>query len=196
MVPPPLSAHPSRGSWPHRELHRRPQGPRSHAVPPPLSAHPHEDRGLIGSSTEGPRGRGHMGYRPRFRRTPHEDRGLRELHRRPQGPRPHRGSDPVRHAPHEDRGLIWGLYRSTPYEDRGLIWSSTEGPSRRVRMRPPSNISARPARGSRPPPPSPLLQGAPPRAPKAGFAPLAVPDRRADAQISRNGLHADVTRCD
>ena len=76
MVPPPLSAHPSRGSWPHRELHRRPQGPRSHAVPPPLSAHPHEDRGLIGSSTEGPKGRGHMRYRPRFRRTPHEDRGL------------------------------------------------------------------------------------------------------------------------
>ena len=29
-----MSAHPSRGSWPHRELHRRPQGRRPHASAP------------------------------------------------------------------------------------------------------------------------------------------------------------------
>eukprot|EP00959_Pyramimonas_sp_CCMP1952_P160843 3363775-Pyramimonas_sp.AAC.1 len=29
--PPPMSAHPSRSSWPHRELHRRPQWHRLHA---------------------------------------------------------------------------------------------------------------------------------------------------------------------
>eukprot|EP00959_Pyramimonas_sp_CCMP1952_P378958 7938069-Pyramimonas_sp.AAC.1 len=36
-------------SWPHRELHRRPQLRSSHAVPPPRAAL----RGLIGSPTEG-----------------------------------------------------------------------------------------------------------------------------------------------
>ena len=49
----PISAHPSRGSSPHRELYRRPQRQRSHAVPPPFWHTPHTFRGPIRSSTEG-----------------------------------------------------------------------------------------------------------------------------------------------
>ena len=145
-----ISAHPSRGSWPHRELHRRPQGPRSHAVLPPLSAHPHEDRGLIGSSTEGPRGRGHIEAPASARHTPHEDRGLigsstecprgrGELHRRPQGARSHRGSRLS--SAHPSRGS---------WHHRGI---STEGPiGAAFHIRAPASVRHNPRedRGRRP----------------------------------------------
>eukprot|EP00959_Pyramimonas_sp_CCMP1952_P106313 2222967-Pyramimonas_sp.AAC.1 len=40
-----VSAHPSRGSWPHRELHRRPRWQGSHGGP-----------GLLGIPSRGSRG--------------------------------------------------------------------------------------------------------------------------------------------
>eukprot|EP00959_Pyramimonas_sp_CCMP1952_P241268 5042453-Pyramimonas_sp.AAC.1 len=45
-----MSAHPSRVSWPHGELHRRPQMPRC-----PFRCTPRAFRGPIRSSTERPR---------------------------------------------------------------------------------------------------------------------------------------------
>eukprot|EP00959_Pyramimonas_sp_CCMP1952_P087165 1823717-Pyramimonas_sp.AAC.1 len=53
-----MSAHPSRASWPHRELHRRPQW--SHVAAPCISTHPSPRAcrgGLIEGSTEGASGR-------------------------------------------------------------------------------------------------------------------------------------------
>ena len=64
--PRPISAHPSHGSWPHRELHRRPQWQGPHAVPPSFRRTPHTVRGPIGSSTEGPSGRVRMQFQPHF----------------------------------------------------------------------------------------------------------------------------------
>ena len=51
-----ISAHSSHVSWPHWELHRRPQWQRPHAVPPSFRHTLHTFRGPIGSSTEGPSG--------------------------------------------------------------------------------------------------------------------------------------------
>eukprot|EP00959_Pyramimonas_sp_CCMP1952_P220623 4612741-Pyramimonas_sp.AAC.1 len=41
----PILAHPSHGSWPHRELRRRPQWQSSHAVPRTFRHTPHTARG-------------------------------------------------------------------------------------------------------------------------------------------------------
>ena len=60
---------------PHRELLRRPQWLRSHAVPPPLRHTPHTFRGPIGSSTEGPMAAVRMRPAHPFRHTPHTFRG-------------------------------------------------------------------------------------------------------------------------
>ena len=63
----PIFAHPSHVSWPHRELHRRPQWQGPHGATAPFWHTPHTARGPIGSSTEGPSG----GVRTRSR--PHHD---------------------------------------------------------------------------------------------------------------------------
>eukprot|EP00959_Pyramimonas_sp_CCMP1952_P233619 4882454-Pyramimonas_sp.AAC.1 len=61
-----ISAHPSHGSLPHRELHRRPQRHCSHAVPPSFRRTPHTVHGPMWESTEGPSGRVRMQFRPNF----------------------------------------------------------------------------------------------------------------------------------
>jgi len=50
--PPPMSAHPSHASWPHKEPHRRPQWRCSHASRHEFRHTTHTVRGPIGSSTE------------------------------------------------------------------------------------------------------------------------------------------------
>ena len=62
-----MSAHPSHGSCPHRELHRRPNWRCSHAPPQVMSAHPHTVRSPMRSSTEGPSGGVRMRPRRLFR---------------------------------------------------------------------------------------------------------------------------------
>ena len=51
-------------SWPHRELHRKPQWQGPHASPRQFRHTPHTVRGPIGSSTEGPSGRVRMRFLP------------------------------------------------------------------------------------------------------------------------------------
>ena len=151
----PISAHPSRGSWPwpHAEplwpcpdpIRSFSEGPsgRARMCPQGKFRHtPHEDRGPgpIGSSTEGP-----------FWRTPHEDRcpdPFTKLFRRSQwqGPcasssqfsaHPSRGSWPSLHR-ELHRGPTDAPFRHTSHEDRGLgrMRSSSRGPSGRARVRP------------------------------------------------------------
>ena len=60
--PTPISAHPSHVSWPHRELHRRPQWQGPHAVPLPFRGTPRTFRGPIRCSTGGPSGRARMHF--------------------------------------------------------------------------------------------------------------------------------------
>eukprot|EP00959_Pyramimonas_sp_CCMP1952_P371028 7770416-Pyramimonas_sp.AAC.1 len=55
-----MSEHAPRKSWPHTELHRRPQWQDSQGGLGRLWHSPHEDRGPIGSYTEGPSSRVHM----------------------------------------------------------------------------------------------------------------------------------------
>eukprot|EP00959_Pyramimonas_sp_CCMP1952_P188785 3948587-Pyramimonas_sp.AAC.1 len=59
--PPSILAHPSRGSWPHREPHRRPQRQGPHAgTATHFGTTAHEGRGPTGNSTEGHSGRVRM----------------------------------------------------------------------------------------------------------------------------------------
>ena len=62
----PILAHPSHVSWPHRELHRRPQWQGPHAAPRQFRRTLHEDRRPIRSSTEGASGRVRMRARVHF----------------------------------------------------------------------------------------------------------------------------------
>ena len=68
--PTPISPHPSHISWPHRELHRRPQWDHPHAP-----ATHHTFRGPIGSSTEGPNATARMRPPYPFRHILHTFRG-------------------------------------------------------------------------------------------------------------------------
>merc|ERR1711870_168799 len=59
-------AHPSHISWPHGELHRRPQWQSSYVVRASFLRTPHTFPGPMGSSTEGPSGKVRMWYVLRF----------------------------------------------------------------------------------------------------------------------------------
>eukprot|EP00959_Pyramimonas_sp_CCMP1952_P340076 7122590-Pyramimonas_sp.AAC.1 len=61
-----MSAHPSHGSWPPRELHRRPQRERPHGTAAPFWRTPQTARGPRGSSTECPSGGVRMAPLPHF----------------------------------------------------------------------------------------------------------------------------------
>eukprot|EP00959_Pyramimonas_sp_CCMP1952_P320293 6702891-Pyramimonas_sp.AAC.1 len=61
-----MSSHPSHGSWPDRERHRRHQWQVPLGAAAPCRHPPHTVRGLIGGSTEGPSGKASMAPPPNF----------------------------------------------------------------------------------------------------------------------------------
>ena len=163
----PILAHPSRGSRPHREFHRRPQWHGLHASPLPSTAL----RGPIGNSTEGPSGSARMAP-PRQFGTP----VTRFVAKGPGGSARMAPPHPFRHTPQEGRCPIKSStegpcgrprarlprpFRRAPRAFRGPVGSSTEGPGGRHRMRLPrsphasppfiyTNFWAPPPHGSRP----------------------------------------------
>ena len=108
-----MPAHHSRGSWPHKALHRRPWWQRPHAAAPPKSAH----------ASRGSRPRRELHRTPQWQR-PHAaappmsarpsrgSRPHRELHRESRRQRPHAAAPPVsapsvsRRAAHEERAIV------------------------------------------------------------------------------------------
>eukprot|EP00959_Pyramimonas_sp_CCMP1952_P209725 4387995-Pyramimonas_sp.AAC.1 len=118
MAPPPHFANPSHGSWPHRELHRRPSGRVRMAPPPHFGTPLTRFVAPIVSPTESPSGRLRMAPPPHSAHHSHGSWPHRKPHRRPQWQSPHDVTAPFRH-------------RHTPYTVRGPIGSSAEGPSGR-----------------------------------------------------------------
>ena len=61
------SAHPSHGSWPHMDFHRRPRGQAPYGGRPSSWHTHHTLSGPMGNPAEGPRGRACMAAGPHFR---------------------------------------------------------------------------------------------------------------------------------
>ena len=117
FLPPPVSAHPSRASWLHRELHRRPQWQGSHSFLLPCRPTLHTFRATWEASPKARRARftflpPPMSGTPLHVLWPHT-----ELHRRPL----RQGSRSFLHT-----------CEHTPHALRGPIGSSTESPNGRA----------------------------------------------------------------
>ena len=138
----PTLLNPSRGSWPHRELHRRPPWDGSHAFSARFRRPPRPVRGPMAKSTEGPRGWFACCLHPTLAYPSRGSWPQGELHRKPPWDGSHAFSTPR-----------W----RTPRTVHGPIGNSNEGPRGMVLMLSPPLLRRTPCtvRGPRGPPNAP-----------------------------------------